>query len=406
MSFVKKILCPISQYRNSFFFTIAYCLPISCLPFFPTSQTKYSYLIFSIISSTGWLFAIGRREKQLKAATNQLLQKKINKIIEGDEGLRQIRDSINAKKHESELLKRQNQKLLNQMICIRDAFLKSKQDTQQIETTTNLLREENHRLQLQLDALSQECKEKTGENQQLSRELAETLAYQQALNEEYQATFAEQHSMLDKRQIYIGKLESKVQDLMCEIQNLLQLESRMANNLSQPSVFSTNQDNSSQLLLELKKIAFKVENAGATTSLTASRYLHTDTGIQNYSLECRQLFENLREENLGMIFIYSKKSRRHVFANSLFKTWTGHSVEDFLNTNEGVVVSGIEQWETDLYLHGRQESLGKVVVNTRLYGHIPFHYCLTTLNKGPLHNHVLGVLYPVHSSALRGHADS
>ncbi|QVE49522.1 hypothetical protein SBV42_01960 [Chlamydia crocodili] len=401
MSFVKKFFHPISRYYNYLLPVAAFLLPLICLSFLSTSQKKYSYFIFSIISSIGWFFSIGLREKQLKTAAGQLLQTKIRKIVEKDEGLRKIRETVEERQYESQQLRSQNQKLLNQLLHVRGVFMKTKSDTQRMEGTVARLREENQCLQLQLDALSQECREKEEESQQLNRELADALAYQQVLNEEYQATFTEQHNMLDMRQVYIGKLESKVQDLMCEIRNLLQLESNIVDSLPRQAKVNS-QELPKQLLSELKKIAFKVENAEAASSLTASRYIRSESSIHNYSLECRQLFDNLREEGLGMLFVYAPQSQRAVFANSLFKTWTGYGVEDFLNTDSDIIISGLPQWETDLRLLDRQERSGKVIIKTKNHGQIPFYYCLTILNKGPLHNHVLGVLYPVRIDALRG----
>ncbi|WP_348663457.1 hypothetical protein [Chlamydia vaughanii] len=401
MSFVKKFFHPLLRYCNYLFPLAAFLLPLICLPFFSAFQKVYSYFIFSIISSAGWVFAIIRREKQLKAAAGQLLQTKIRKIVEKDEGLRKICATVEERQHESQQLKSQNQKLLNQLLLARGAFMKSKSEAQQAEGVIGRLKEENQCLQLQLDALFQECKEKEEEGQRLNRELADALAYQQVLNEEYQATFEEQHSMLDMRQVYIGKLESKVQDLMCEIRNLLQLESNMVESLPRKAAASA-KDLPQQLLSELKKIAFRVENAEAASSLTASRYIRSESSICNYSLECRQLFDSLREENLGMLFVYAPRSKRAVFANSLFKTWTGYGVEDFLTMDGDVVVSGLAQWEADLRLHDRQERSGKIIIKTKNHGQTPFYYCLTVLNKGPLRNHILGVLYPVHADALRG----
>ncbi|QEM74291.1 hypothetical protein DZK34_05130 [Chlamydia abortus] len=401
MLFVKKIFHPIARYHNYLFPIVAFLLPLVCLPFLSNSQKKYTYFVFSIISLVGWFFSIGLREKQLKTAAGQLLQTKIRKIIEKDEGLRKICESVEERQYESQQLRSQNQKLLNQLLHVRGVFMKTKSDMQKLEGLVAHLREENQCLQLQLDALSQECREKEEESRELNRELAEALAYQQVLNEEYQATFTEQHNMLDVRQVYIGKLESKVQDLMCEIRNLLQLESNIVENLPRHAI-ATSQELPKQLLSELKKIAFKMENIEAASSLTASRYIRSESSVHNYSLECRQLFDNLREENLGMLFVYAPQSQRAVFANSLFKTWTGYGVEDFLKMDEDVVISGLPQWKADLRLYDRQERSGKIIIKTKNHGQIPFYYCLTILNKGPLHNHVLGVLYPVRIDALRG----
>ncbi|EPP36215.1 hypothetical protein BOKEGFJH_00759 [Chlamydia avium] len=401
MSFVKKYFHYILKYYYYFFPLAAFLIPLiffSCLSDF---QKNYQYFVFSLISSGGWFFAIICREKQLKFAANQLLQTKIRKIIEKDEGLRKVCASVEEGRQESMQLRSRNQELSKQLLLARNAFMKTKAEFQQLESLISQLKEENQCLHLQLDALSQEYKEKEEESQKLHRELTDALAYQQVLNEEYQATFEEQHNMLDVRQAYIGKLESKVQDLMCEIRNLLQLDSTAAEHFPKKSLLPS-KDVPNQLLSELKKIAFKVENTEAASSLTASRYIRSESSVRNYSLECRQLFDSLREENFGMLFVYAPQTRRAVFANSLFKVWTGHGVEDFFAMDEDIVVSGLPQWEADLRIQDRKERSGKLVIKTKSRGHTPFYYCLTVLNKGPLHNHVLGVLHPVHRDIVQG----
>ncbi|ANH78558.1 hypothetical protein [Candidatus Chlamydia sanziniae] len=400
MLLVKRWLCFCFKYRIYFFPLATLLLPLLCCFFLPPVQKNYGSFIFTTISSLGWFFAIRRRENQLKTAAVQLLQAKIRKLMENDEGLRQIRTSLEERQQETRQLQMENQKLKSQVFHAQGIFMKAKGENQQLETLAGRLKEENQCLQLQLDSLLQDCKEKSEESQHLGSELAETLAYQQALNDEYQATFEEQRSMLDRRQAYIGKLESKVQELMYEIRNLLQLESDVAENLPSQAMFSLAKDLPTQLSNELKKIAFKAENIEAASSLTASRYLRTDSNIHNYSLECRQLFDSLREENLGMLFIYAPQSQRAVFANSLFKTWTGCGVEDFFKMDSDIVVSGLKQWISDLHSHLLEGRFGKVVVKTKLHGPLSFYYCLTALNKGPLHHHVLGVLYPMRKNVL------
>lgn len=398
MSFAKKLLQLFLRYYHCLFPIITFLIPLVCLQVFSNIQKIY-YLLFTLFSSAGWFFAVLRREKQLRVAAGQLLQAKIRRIMEQDEGLKKICLSVEQGQKESQLLKSKNHKLVQQLLFVRDAFMKTKGEMQRLEGMVSHLKEEGHCLRLQVEALSQETKEKDEEIQGLNRELVEALAYQQALNEEYQATFEEQHAMLDVRQMYIGKLEAKVQDLMCEIRNLLQLDANVTQELAQKRSGST-KVLPQQILAELKTIAFRVENAQAASSLTASRYVRLESSVHNYSLECRQLFDSLREENLGMLFIYAPNSRRAVFANSLFKAWTGYGVEDFLTMGNDIVVSGLSQWEADLRIQDRKERSGKLVIKTKNQGQAAFYYCLTILNKGPLHNHVLGVLCPEQANAL------
>lgn len=100
-----------------------------------------------------------------------------------------------------------------------------------------------------------------------------------------------------------------------------------------------------------------------------------------------------------MLFIYSPEMQRAVFGNTLFRNWTGYSVEEFLKTGSDVVVSGSLQWERNLAAMPN-ECIGNLIAKTRSYGHIPFYYCLTALQRGPLCDHVLGVLYPTHVDAF------
>lgn len=401
MSFVKKVFHQALKCYYYVFPLAAFLIPLSFFSHVSDNYypSNYQYFICSIIFSLGWFCVILCKERQLKAAASQLLQAKIRKIMEQDEGLRKVCASVEENRRESLQLRARNQELSSQLLLARNAFIKTKTEFQQLEGLISQLKEENQCLHLQLDALSQECGEKDREGQRLHRELTDALAYQQILNEEYQATFEEQHNMLDMRQAYIAKLESKVQDLMCEIRNLLQLDATALENFPKQSLPSF-KDLPNQLLLELKKIAFKAENTEAASSLTASRYIRSESSVRNYSLECRQLFDSLREENFGMLFVYAPKSKRAVFANSLFKVWTGHGVEDFFTMDEDLVVSGLSQWEADLCMQNGKERAGKLVIKTKNRGHTPFYYCLTVLNKGPLHSHVLGVLHPVHKDIV------
>ena len=375
---------------------LAILLPVGSWPFLSEQQWRYSYFLFPVVSSLGWLFAIGFRERQLRSAAGQLLEAKIRKLTEQDEGLKNIRETIEKRQKETDRLKMHNDKLVDQLGQAREVFIQAKGRYDHIEEISRRIKEENQQLRMQLEAAVRERNEKILENQQLRQELKETLAYQQELHDEYQATFVEQHSMLDKRQAYIGNLEAKVQDLMCELRNLLQLEMEAKTDLPGRPVAS--RDVVAQLVLEFRKIVFRVETTEAADSLTALRYTRTDPTAHNYSLACRQLFDGLREENLGMLFIYAPFARRILFANALFKDWTGYGLEDFLNGDNDVILEGFAQWERDLLTESRVERSGKIVIKTKAFGATPFYYCVVTLDKGPFAQHILGVLYPAKAS--------
>ncbi|AAF39699.1 hypothetical protein C6H88_04680 [Chlamydia muridarum str. Nigg] len=386
----------VSRYFHYLPPVLAILLPVGSWPFLSEQQWRYSYFLFPVVSSLGWLFAIGLRERQLRAAAGQLLETKIRKLTERDEGLKNIRETIEKRQKEANRLKLHNDKLVERLGQAREVVIQAKGRYDHMEEKSRKLHEENKQLQMQLEAAVRERNEKILENQELRQELKETLAYQQELHDEYQATFVEQHNMLDKRQAYIGNLEAKVQDLMCELRNLLQLEVGAKTEL--PGRPMASRDVVAQLVLEFRKIVFRVETTEAADSLTALRYTRTDPSAHNYSLACRQLFDDLREENLGMLFIYAPFAQRVLFANALFKDWTGHGLEDFLNKEGDVVLEGFAQWERDLLTESRTERSGKIVIKTKAFGATPFYYCVVTLDKGPLAEHVLGVLYPAKAS--------
>ena len=220
----QKIYLCVSRYFHYLPPVLAILLPIGSWPFLSEQQWRYGYFLFPVVSSLGWLFAIGLRERQLRAAAGQLLEAKIRKLTEQDEGLRNIRETIEKRQKEANRLKLHNDKLVERLGQAREVFIQAKGRYDHMEEMSRKLKEENQQLHMQLEAVVRERNEQMAENRELRQELKETLAYQQELHDEYQATFVEQHSMLDKRQAYIGNLEAKVQDLMCELRNLLQLE--------------------------------------------------------------------------------------------------------------------------------------------------------------------------------------
>ncbi len=381
--------CFLNAYETLFFLMML-VFPCVFLCFLSEEQKKYGYFLVPFLAIGCWLLATDRREKQLRVVANQLIQSKIRELTDNDENLRTFRETVDKCQQKNEQVQQQNQDFLKQLLRTREAFIKAKAESQQWERTATQYKEENARLLLQVESLSTEQEQTTKELVQVRQELKDALTYQQALNNEYQATFAEQHSMLDKRQAYIVKLEVKVQELMGEIKNLLQLETNVAESFPQQRLIP--KELPYRLSSELKKIASRIENTEIAVPLMANLSLASSLPIHNHSLAYRQLFDGLREEDCGMLFIYAPQSQRPIFGNTLFKDWTGYGVEDFVEG--GVIISGVHQWKQSLLHDHSEERSGKLIAKTKLYGQISFYYCLTLLRKGPLYDHIIGVLYP------------
>lgn len=228
------------------------------------------------------------------------------------------------------------------------------------------------------------------ENQQLKHELEENFLYQQTLNDEYQATFLEQSSLLEKRQVYIDKLEMKVQDLMEDVKGFFSLDSHR---LRLPSQVCTplSRSFSLKLLNDLKATAFKLENfcEAFLRGKGEERF-----SAHPYSLECRQIFSSLREESSGLVFIYCSRTSSVIFAHPLFKEWTGYHGGDFFAQREKIIVSSDSRFVDDACLKQGPHH-GQMIVQTKHSGKRTFHYAVLILNKGVFYHHHLGLLHPM-----------
>lgn len=284
--------------------------------------------------------------------------------------------------------------LLSSLYKIRDAFVSSGKD-QYIEKMLRALREENQHLRKQVKVLEQRSAHLLKENASLSQEVESAFLYQQELHDEYQATFQEQSYMLERRQAYIGKLEVKIQDLVDELKQLFSLDYSQISKHPKPWGASS-KNFALQLLNNLKQIAFKIENIRSSLSFTQ------DTGlpVHNYVLEHRQLLDFLRDEQLGMLFIYSSHKKRLLFSHQLFKDWTGYHGEDFFKFKDKIISN--PSWLSNEQLTNYGCNCGQIVIQTKMSGNQPFHYAVVSLNKGLFNNHLLGVFYPMGEELSRG----
>lgn len=258
------------------------------------------------------------------------------------------------------------------------------------ERANDSLKAKIHHLQQKVALLEQHKEGLIRENQQLKQEMEENFLYQQALNDEYQATFLEQSYLLERRQAYIGKLELKIQDLMDDVKDFFCLDSKRLR--TPPQVCAPSSRNFSlKLLNDLKQMAFKIENIHVPSSMAE---FYEEPLVHYHSLECRQLFDVLREEELGLLFIYCPCNQRVIFAHPLFREWTGYHGGEFFSQREKIIVSN-SHWLADEQIRKQGHSHGQLLVQVKQSGKRWFHYAVLTLNKGLFHHHYLGLLHPM-----------
>lgn len=239
---------------------------------------------------------------------------------------------------------------------------------------------------------------------------------------------SEQKNLLKQKNVRIERLESKVLDLKYEVKTLLELESmnhtshsmgneqkkkfsdiistdedlghleeadleELCNDLpvsSDPS-FQSNYDRF-MLLKRCVEIAKKVN--GVQNALGDTRFQGIRT--ERYMIDLRRLFENLRRENTnsGIVFLYSRREGRLLFANNEVKGALGWSPEKFVKDFPKIVQHGFQDWNQAVTSTKRNFGPLQLVVRTKEGEGQKVSCYLATVPDGAFADDVIGVLYP------------
>lgn len=270
--------------------------------------------------------------------------------------------------------------------------------------------EEIKRLQLALEESKEEQQKTIDRLQSSLLEVREQHLRKEALLSEYHHTISEQRMILEKRQNYIGQLETKVRDLMGEIRSLLHLE-------------PTNQLPAPPSLLQIAAQDVSVEqilpeDKGASSydySLHLARYLELarnqagvdhfgylggktprflDGSADRYALDLRPLFDAFRQEATGIIFIYSVKEERFLFVHPRVKTELGWHPERFQKEWEQLVTMGYPEWKRRLYkLSPTEKAEVALKLRTRSGEERPYFCLMGAVPDGPFSSNVIGILF-------------
>jgi hypothetical protein len=120
-----------------------------------------------------------------------------------------------------------------------------------------------------------------------------------------------------------------------------------------------------------------------------------DLPINNYTLDLRRLFDSLRSENAGVVFVYSQKENKLLFTNNVVKNVLGWSPEKFTQDFQEIVQDGLQEWKnavSQLLIKG--ETNTRLVIKTKSGQDMMFQCQLGIIPTGIFRNHVIGVLYP------------
>lgn len=236
--------------------------------------------------------------------------------------------------------------------------------------------------------------------EELKRQAEESdnqLKHKDLLLSEYQHTIFEQRAIIEKKQRYIVKLEGKIEDLSYEIRSLLQMEEpKETKEVPQkpkeevihyylPKEKITPYD----LAIHLQHYVEMAESFKGVNQLGGSTLL--DLSLESYALDQRLLFDALREETTGIIFVYSQIENRLVFANNYTKTALHISPEKMIKEFQDLVVEGFNEWKTKISLLQKEAELPLSILDKNDNRH-SFKCFMKPISKGPFTRYVIGLL--------------
>lgn len=426
-SSTKKARIQLSRFSLLTILGICFEIPFIFSNFF-ISSFKFSLVLF--LSGCGGIiisaFLLKRWEERLRKTVAFLVQTKIetlkNEPPEIDPAILLEKEKYNTHliQYEQDIeglkkeLKEMRTHYEHQADLLHTSIEKSKQTIKDLNLEISRQIDGLHQIHLQNEDLKKENSHLKEDIEEMRKEGHQQLHHKESMLAEYQHTISEQRMIIEKKQRYIAKLEGKVRDLMYEIRSLLQLEeSNLSSNFIEnspinapfeekngyflPLEFSKTQGCTYDLslhlqrYLEIAKNITGVDHLGYVNGKTP-RFL--DISFDSYALDLRRLFDLIREETAGIIFVWSPIERKMLFCNNYVKTLLGFSPEKFLKDFPLLVQRGLNELEEgflQLSKHPQERHLKLVIRNKSGKDHI-FECVLGVVVSGPFASYIMGVL--------------
>ena len=389
-----RFLSPLAACCPLFPFAIAF--------FYAESSLWIPLFLAGAIGSTAVFFLLRLLERRMRQTVGRLVQARIERMQGGAQ-----QQEVCALRQRIEEMGRGYE---HQIDLLHAAVFKSKEEAEEI------LRELSKK-EAELSLISQEYN-KLKEEQVGSREsLFEEIKRKDLHITDYQHTITEQRVIIEKKQRYITKLESKVRDLMYEIRSLLQLEEAPPPLPFTSAPFVEMQEKA--LRIETPYIAAPVMGAVPTYDLSVQlqRYVEAaehftgadhlayvggkaprflDISRDSYAIDLRRLFDLFREEATGILFLYSLGEEKFLFVGNLVKTLLGWSPEKFMKDFPQLLTHGYTEWRQGLTkLPSLRETKLQIALRNKSGDELLFQCFLGLIAKGPFSHHVIGILSPL-----------
>lgn len=269
-------------------------------------------------------------------------------------------------------------------------------------------------LQVKLERMTYEFLEyKRLSEEQLKQKIIELNSLQKIMED--------QQNEMDKRKDQIQQLDTKIHDLSYEIKTLLCLNenekstqkttiqeiAKPERNLKIESIHDDisieneikNPNQASLLLKHCIQIAQKITGSNYYGNESSKFW---ELSSPHFAIDQRRLFDSLKEENAGIILVYSPRENKPIFVNNQVKHVLGWGPEKFLQDFHTIMQDGQAYWQKalEVLMSSSQESQTRLLMKSKPGQEIVIHCHLGLIPSGVFKNYMIGVLYSLPSHTL------
>lgn len=257
-----------------------------------------------------------------------------------------------------------------------------------------------------IQRFSKERQEKSEREHSLEHSLKlceEELAQKRLLNEEYQQTIRSQRETLQRQEQQIHQLQGKVRDLSYEIKTLLLLtgsgqgyhtsrEELSSAELVRAPVKPVSSPGEAALLV--RKWVESAEAMPVAPHLSGMGASFGELSAEGNALDLRRLFEAMRGEEEGVLFLYSPHEEKFLFIHPEIKKLVGWSEGKVMASFPDLICGGWKGWKRATTALKRGQSEEHILHwRTSTGEELALHSCLSPIERGIFRGQILGVFY-------------
>ncbi|MCP5468930.1 MAG: hypothetical protein H7A36_00285 [Chlamydiales bacterium] len=367
----------------------SFLFPVFATTFFALSGNEGILWIAFLSALVGGYLAwclVRKWESRMRRSVDELVQKKCNIVGQ----LPDIYEMQRGYEHQIDLLQ--------------SSVAKSKAQVNELHLEMDQKLSEMRLAYLEFEDLRKEYHRLEEEYRLFKHETQEREEQKEGVLAEYQRTIQEQRGILQKRQEYVAQLEGRVRDLTYEIRSLLQLEEPTSSTV--PPIDLGDREEMQQYYLGNETPLFDLDlqlerYVEVAESFTGADHLGYMDGREprfldssnSYAIDLRRLFDALRDETVGILFLFSMSEKKILFANNYVKSLLGCSPEKFVKDFPHLVKAGLRIWkEAIVKIKETGTKRVQLILLDKSGKEVRAECEMKLITKGPFINHVMGMI--------------